>query len=246
MTAINPIRHMDVFNPATFGNKRIDVIGAGATGSRVILEIAKLGVSNLHAWDFDIVEAHNIANQAFWLSHIGKPKVDAIKEVVKASSGLDLSIHPEKVDGATKDLGQIVFLMVDSMKARREIFDGAIENNFATELLIETRMGADEGRVYAFNPQKPEEVRRWKSFLYDDPTPQEQARLALNGCGGSTTVGSTAAVIAGLAVWQLIQWNAIQNGTETELVNELVISLRTGEVLKGLWNKHTFTKGDKG
>ena len=76
MNSIDTRRHIDVFSPDLFGKRRIDVIGAGATGSRVVLALAKLGLDNIHVWDFDHVEAHNIANQVFGLADIGKLKID--------------------------------------------------------------------------------------------------------------------------------------------------------------------------
>ena len=41
------------------------VIGCGAIGSHVCEELARLGISNVHLYDFDTVSSHNITNQMF-------------------------------------------------------------------------------------------------------------------------------------------------------------------------------------
>ncbi len=219
MGIIDPLRHLSVFSPHAFGKRRIDVIGAGATGSRIVLSLAKLGVENIHVWDFDRVEPHNIANQAFGLGDVGKAKVDALAELVQLTTGTKITVHNEKVDG-TQSLGEIVFLLTDTMSSRQEIWDKGLKFKLKTNLLIETRMGADSGRVYSLNPNKPGHIKEWEATLYSDDEAEVSA------CGASVSVGPTAEVISGLAVWQMIRWFDIENDGEDELDNETIFSLR--------------------
>ena len=60
------MRQFEVFLPNKFKDKRIDVIGVGATGSYIVWLLAKIGLSNIHIWDHDVVEDHNIPNQCFF------------------------------------------------------------------------------------------------------------------------------------------------------------------------------------
>src|ERR1700723_1389899 len=156
-TAIDTSRHIDVFSPGALGNVRVDIIGVGATGSRVVLSLAKLGLENIHVWDFDIVESHNIANQAYRLGDIGRLKVDALQEIVLDATGTRVTSHNEKVDGSQK-LGEIIFLLVDSMAARKEIWNKSIRNKIRVKLMIETRMGTDSGRIYTIVPADPDQI----------------------------------------------------------------------------------------
>ncbi len=219
MNRVDPLRHLSVFSPHKFGNRRVDVIGAGATGSRVVLSLAKLGVENLHVWDFDYVEEHNVANQIFGISDIGRLKVEALAEIVKTQTGAEIQVHAEKVDGS-QQLGEVVFLLTDTMESRREIWTGALKFKLHTQLVVETRMGADSGRVYALNPNKPGHIRAWEGTLYED------SEAEVSACGASTSVGATAEIISGLAVWQMIRWFAIEQGEEDNLDNEIIFSLR--------------------
>ena len=95
---VDPLRHLSVFSPEAFGNQRVDIIGAGATGSAIVLELAKLGVQNLHVWDFDTVESHNLANQAFGPRHVGEKKVAALASLVKDLADVDIVQHDQKVE----------------------------------------------------------------------------------------------------------------------------------------------------
>jgi sulfur carrier protein ThiS adenylyltransferase len=216
---IDPLRHLSVFSPDAFGTRRVDVIGCGATGSKVVLDLAKLGVENIHVWDFDRVEEHNVANQAFGLAHIGLLKVDALREIVKAETGTTIHTHAERVDG-TQSLGEIVFLLTDTMASRKEIWNGALKFRLQTKILIETRMGADNGRIYALNPSRLGHIRAWEETLYTDDEAETSA------CGASVSVGPTAGIIAGLAVWQMVRWFSIERGEDDVLDNETIFSLR--------------------
>lgn len=221
MNPIDITRHVEVFSPDAFGKRRIDVIGAGASGSRIVLSLAKLGLENIHVWDFDKVEAHNIGNQAFRQIDIGKLKIDALYELVEQNTGLKINIHNERVDGSQK-LGDVVFLLTDTMASRKEIWNKGIRYKTATKLMIETRMGVDQGRVYTINPIKPAQVKGWESTLYGDEVAEVSA------CGASISVGPTAEFLSGLAVWQLIRWHAIEQGknTEDKLDHETLFFLR--------------------
>ena len=213
-TRIDPSRHLSVFSPDAFGAQRLDVIGAGATGSRIALELAKLGVQNLHIWDFDLIEEHNIANQAFGVNDIGQLKVDALAERIAVDTGLEVTAHNEAVTGRTQ-LGDYVFLLTDTMSSRKEIWEGAIRYKPTVKLMVETRMGKDEGRVYAVRPCIPTEIREWEATLCED----EEASESL--CGARTTVGPTAAMVTSFAVWAFLRhlnWVA-EGGDQPELEN---------------------------
>lgn len=220
MTTLDINRHVDVFSPDAFDGKTIDVIGAGATGSRIVLSLAKLGLLNIRVWDFDEVEAHNIANQAYSLDDIGTLKVEALQKLVKQQTGTKIEIHPEAVDG-TQELGDVVFLLTDTMASRKEIWKKGLRYKTRTRLMIETRMGSDEGRVYTIEPKRPKQVKGWEETLYDD------VETEVSACGTSISVGPTAEYLSGLAVWQFIRWHAINSKqAEDKVDHELIFGMR--------------------
>lgn len=58
------------------------VVGLGGIGNWVALDLALLGMGTLILFDNDKVEASNLNRTLFKLSHIGKTKVTAVKELV--------------------------------------------------------------------------------------------------------------------------------------------------------------------
>ena len=125
MSTMDLLRQIDLFKPEQFKDKRIDVIGVGATGSYITWLLSKIGLSNIHIWDNDTIEEHNVPNQCFMLNHINKSKVIAMKEMVKDGAGADLVEHNEKVE-SSQQLGKIVFLLVDSMGMRKTIWNNLL------------------------------------------------------------------------------------------------------------------------
>ena len=220
---IDPLRHISVFDPDRFGDKRVDIIGVGATGSKVAISLAKLGVQNIHIWDFDKIEEHNIANQMFDIGDIGKKKVIALYEIIKRQTGEKITIHDEKVDGS-QALGEVVFLLTDTMASRKEIWERGLKMKLRTKVVIETRMGIDEGRLYTVNPCQLSEIKQWEGTLYTDK------EAAVSACGSSPTVGPTAGIIAEMAVWQMLRWFSIERqdeaGKKDKIESEILIALR--------------------
>jgi len=220
---IDPLRHLPIFKPHAFGNRLVDIIGVGATGSRIALSIAKLGITNIRLWDPDIVERHNIANQSFCneVEDIGKYKVDVMAKTIKDACGTVVGVERSRVDG-TQNLGEVVFLLVDTMKDRKKIWEGSLKLHLTTGLVIETRMGVEGGRIYAINPCLPSHIGGWEGTLYTDDEVVDTLP-----CGASVTAGPTAEIVSGMAVWQLINWAKMQlEDTEDLIENEVIFSLR--------------------
>jgi len=89
------IRQIELLDPKQIENKSITLVGAGATGSYVALQLAQLGWGDsvrgqgvLKVFDADVIEEHNLCNQAYEIAQIGKPKVEALQELIKRKCGL--------------------------------------------------------------------------------------------------------------------------------------------------------------
>jgi len=208
-------RQIDVFDNQNFTTP-VHIIGAGATGSWVVLMLAKMGIPNIHVWDFDKVEEHNLPNQAFrsefevydednidtTSTDIGRPKATAINDVCYNMTGNDFQIksHIERVDGSQR-LSGIVFMLTDTMSSRKEIYEKAIKNKVNVKLLIETRMDLRGGFVYCIDPSNPVHQEQYEQTLYTD---EESVKSA---CGTSQSLIATAMEISAKAVWQLIKFH---------------------------------------
>lgn len=199
---LSTLRHQEIFDPSP--QPPVTLIGCGAIGSHIFTSLVELGLQNITAIDFDVIEAHNLANQAFLHRHIGWPKIEALKDLYDLKTG-----HPPpasclflntRLPSPSVSIQGIVFLAVDTMKARREIFDTCIKNNPEVFFVIENRMAATHGNVLSFPSACPLASKDWlASLTTDDPSQTE-----VSACGSSMTVGPTAKILANLAVWQFI------------------------------------------
>ena len=62
---------------------RVGIAGAGGLGSNVALMLARSGVEDMLIIDDDVVDASNLNRQQFWPRHVGRPKVEALGEVLR-------------------------------------------------------------------------------------------------------------------------------------------------------------------
>lgn len=215
-------RHMDLFDAYRFGDTPVHVIGAGATGSWLVLQLAKLGISNITVWDFDKVEEHNIPNQLFGLEHVGLYKAHALYMIVKEQTGLEIKIRNEKFQQGR--LSGYVFLMVDSMKGRWDIWTGSVKMKSAIKLLVEPRMGLNEARVYNVEPMNTTHHERYEACWY----PDDEAEVS--ACGTSQSVITTAMLTASFCARQLVN-----HFNEVELFNEILIDPMYNNIFPGKW-----------
>lgn len=198
---IDVSRHEEIFHPVRWGRRRVDVIGLGATGSKVAMSLAKLGVQNLHLWDHDTVEDHNLANQIYDREDVGAAKAAALQHHIEAATGTTAHTHGAWTPEHARDVGDVVFMMADTMAVRNEFFQ-ANRMNPRVSLVVDSRLGATHGHILTYRPGKKESLDRYASQLYSD----DDAITEVSECGTAITVGPTADIISGYIVWALIRF----------------------------------------
>jgi len=167
----------------------VHVVGCGAVGSKVALEVAKMGVETIHLYDMDRVEGHNLDNQEYCREHVGMKKVEALVLEVERQAEMKAIPHDCEVDENTKFSG-IVFICTDSMSSRHAVVD-ACTNNIKVKLVIEQRLSTMEGRVYSINPCNPRAVASWKdTATYSDEEAESATEMAL--CSSKVMISNTA------------------------------------------------------
>lgn len=158
----NIIRQSEII-PTDVLSEKITIIGAGAIGSFVALQLAKMGIADLTVYDADHVSDENMSNQFYRFKDIGKPKVEALKEIIKDFTDTDIEIvNARYVEG---ELSGIVISAVDSMEVRKLISENC---NFKTKLLIDPRMGAESAMLFGARPTIDKEMDTYKKSLYSD------------------------------------------------------------------------------
>jgi molybdopterin/thiamine biosynthesis adenylyltransferase len=221
---LNRNGQLEIFNPEVF-NKPVHLIGVGATGSWIAIMLAKLGVKEIHCWDFDILENHNLCNQGFRTHQIGMQKVEAVFDMCANMSEIEVITHNEKVTGATPLTG-IVFILTDTMHSRKDIWEGACKFKGSIDLVIETRMGLDMCRIYNVNPTDMDECLAYeKTFCSDDIA-------EVSACGTSKSVVTSAVTTASMATRQMLNY---LNGLR--LPNEIIYDFAYNNYLTTNWVK---------
>lgn len=201
-------KQIDLIKPHEF-KKTIHVIGCGAIGSWVVFFLLKMGFDNIHVYDFDIVEEHNLPNQMFSEHHINMLKVDAMfdtytKSFIETNNTTitsRLTIHNEKITARkAATLDGIIISCVDSMEARKEIYENALKFGSA-ELWIEGRIGIYGAYVYTVERGNMAAYTGYEKTLYAD----EDAEVS--SCGVSQTALPAAVSCASQMIMTMIAWH---------------------------------------
>jgi sulfur carrier protein ThiS adenylyltransferase len=120
------------------------VIGVGAIGRQVALQLTAIGVPSLQLIDPDTVEISNLASQGYLQKDMTRPKVDATAELCRQ---INHDLHVEVVFDRFKRktaVGSCVFLCVDSITTRKHIWEILKDQ---VHFLVDGRMSAEVLRV---------------------------------------------------------------------------------------------------
>lgn len=150
-------RQKDLVPTEALKASHVGIAGCGAIGRQLAIQLATMGVGHLIYADFDTVEAGNMGAQGWSPADVGKLKVNALtEELVRINPDISLTPHPRRY-GQYVDAG-VLFLCVDRMEARRELFDAHGPHDI--ELIIDARMAADTIRILAVD-QSHEAAENW-------------------------------------------------------------------------------------
>lgn len=157
-------------SPIDLSNKTLNIIGCGAVGSNVAMIAARMGWSKFQLWDLDIVENHNLPNQAYCISDLRKPKVVALKDrLLEFNPQVNVTIHNKwfvPAEDADLVVGPLV-LAADTMKLRKEATD-VFSYNTDIPQVVEARLGFIYAEIHNINPFSPEDIEKWVAGLKDD------------------------------------------------------------------------------
>lgn len=138
------LRQRDILPPARLAGCCATVVGVGAIGRQVALQLAAIGIPRLQLIDHDTVEPVNLAAQGYLEADVGRPKVEATGKLCKAlNSSIALQLHHERFR-RSMPIGNIVYCCVDSIATRRLIWNAIGQ---ASEFFCDGRMAAEAMRI---------------------------------------------------------------------------------------------------
>lgn len=163
-------RQLDLI-PMDVLTKPVTIIGCGAIGSFLGLQLAKMGVTNLTLFDPDTVSIENMSNQFFTRPSVGSNKANALRDLILAFTGDAVTAIPRKFGEQAPDAQScqgIVIVAVDSMEARRMVYESIKEKNFKVDYIIDPRMSAEFFTMYVINPHKTKDQETYEKTLFSD------------------------------------------------------------------------------
>ena len=119
------VRQQDLVPRERLASLQATVIGVGAIGRQVALQLAAIGVPQIQLIDFDTVDLTNITTQGYWADDIGQPKVQATEAAI---GRIDPAIRVETICDryrSRQQIGEALFVAVDSIDARAAIWRSA-------------------------------------------------------------------------------------------------------------------------
>lgn len=196
---MNLNKHREFFDPTKDVTEAIHIIGVGAVGSSILEMLARLGVEEVHIYDFDDVEPHNITNQMFFNCQMGTPKEEAsacIANMINPS--MKIIKHGKYTN---QQLAGYVFLCVDNIELRKDICEENYYNNYIKGI-FDIRMRLTDAQGYCANWQNRKEkdnLLKTMDFTHDEA----KETTPLSACGTSLNVTPTVRIIVSL---QIANW----------------------------------------
>jgi hypothetical protein len=138
------IRQKDIVPADRLAACKATVVGVGAIGRQVALQLTAMGIPWLQIVDFDTVDASNLASQGYLENDLGKLKVEATTLLCKQINTA-VEIHWEKQPfRRSMEIGNIVFCAVDQIHTRRLIWEAVKDK---TNFFGDGRMTAEVLRI---------------------------------------------------------------------------------------------------
>ena len=194
----------DFFQPDKIDGK-IHIVGCGSVGSAIAENLARCGVTDFVLWDFDIVEAHNVANQMFTQADIKRPKVEALRDIL-------VSINPEVADKIKlepkgwkgKLMSGYIFLAIDNIDIRREIVEKHYDSPYV-KAVFDFRTMLESAQHFAADWQDEamkKSLLNSMQFSHDEAS----AETPTSACGVTLGVVTTVRTICELGVNNFINF----------------------------------------
>lgn len=194
------LRQREIVPPERLAACHALVIGVGAIGRQVALQLAALGTQRLTLFDHDDVRVENLASQGYWVEDLDTSKVHSTTAVCRRINP-DVRVTPvaerfkrSTARDVTTEHSLVVFACVDSIATRRLLWEAL---RFQAAFFVDGRMSAEVVRVLAV--ASPATDRFYATTLF----------AAEQAYAGSCTARSTiyaASIAAGLMVGQLTRW----------------------------------------
>lgn len=173
------------------------VLGCGALGNITANNLARAGV-NMRLVDKDVVEESNLHRTLFREEDVGRPKVEALKEIIDKGSEADIEAVREEFNGFTwKEMIKDVDIVADCL-------DSMVSEYLLNEISVKEEITfvygsaiRDEGRVKFFDGEN----ECFKCLYPEEPDPG-----ALDTCRESGVLNSITSLVSSVQTNMIIKY----------------------------------------
>lgn len=194
---------------------RIHIIGCGSVGSTIAENLVRCGITKLTLWDFDTVESHNIVNQMFRESDVGKEKTQALFDLLtEINPAVKQDIQIKKKGWNGEVVSGYLFLCVDNIDLRRKIVEAHMDSPYV-KAVFDVRTLLESAQHYAADWSSYEQrtyLLNTMSFSHDEAV----AETPVSACGFTLGVATTVRIICAVAVNNFMKF--VKNDTFSKLV----------------------------
>ena len=188
------MRQRDIVPPDRLAECKATVVGVGAVGRQVALQLAAMGIPWLQLIDFDTVEPVNLACQGFLESDLGRPKVQATADMAQEINP-QLEVHTlNERFRRSAQIGNVLFCGVDKIETRQLLWQ-AVKDKVA--FFADGRMSAETVRVLV--AADPASRKHYPTTLF------AAGEAFAGACTAKSTI-FTANIAAGLMLEQFARW----------------------------------------
>ena len=188
------------------------VIGVGAVGRQVAVQLAAIGVRQISLFDFDMVEPTNITTQGYRAGDVGSAKVESTAAALRQlDPDVEVRCIPDRFR-TRHAMGEAVFCCVDSISARQAIWRAVAEQ---CGFWADGRILAETLRVLTVADGNGR--KHYPTTLFD------QSEAIAGRCTARSTIYA-ASITAGLMLHQFTRW---LRGLPTDA--DLLLNLLAGE-----------------
>ena len=210
-------RQRDIVPPERIADCKATVIGVGAIGRQVALQLSAMGIPWLQLVDHDKVEWSNLASQGYLEGDMGKLKVNATLELCwRINAATQIHAVPERFR-RSMDIGNIVFCCVDRINVRQLIWEAVKDR---VNFYCDGRMSAEVLRV--LTACNSESRKHYPTTLFNSD------EAFVGSCTAKTTI-YCANIAAGFMLAQFTKYLRLLPVDPDIQVNLLASEINVGE-----------------
>ncbi len=202
MPSSRNVRQKDLLPQEVLDTCHAVVVGVGAIGRQVALQLAAMGIPSATLIDFDRVEKVNLGPQGFFDKDVGEEKTSVTRLLMQDLNpeigGVDYCDRFRRADLRTYFVNpprkNVVFCCVDSMEIRKLVWETV---RASAVFFVDGRMNGEVIRVLtAFNPVVD---KLYEKSLFSD------GEAFQGSCTARSTIYS-ANIAAGMMLAQFAKW----------------------------------------